>query len=57
MDAESGEVNKQIVEKRLKLSRTYTWDTHIILVSNMDVLHGHLEIVDYFGDQCRPEAL
>jgi hypothetical protein len=50
MDAENGEVNKSALNQRWKLGRTYTWDAHIILVSNMDILHGHLEIVDYFGD-------
>ncbi len=40
-----------------KLTNNYFWDTDFILISDMNVLHSDLNIVDDFGDERLDEAL
>lgn len=52
MDAEESETLHEVAYNGM-VAFTYTWDTQLVFVPDVDVPHGDLQVVDNFGYQGR----
>lgn len=36
---------------------SYPWHTHFVFISDVDILHRHLQVIDYFGYEGRNQPI